>query len=135
MTTVVDASLVVAALVDSGPDGEWASQELAGAALAAPHLLMVEVANILRRAALAREVSDDSAALAHADLLDLRIELFPYEPVAARAWELRTTVTACDAWYVALAESLDAPLATLDRKLSRAAGPRCKFRLPSRRRA
>jgi predicted nucleic acid-binding protein len=49
--------------------------------------------------------------------------------VAARVWELRRSITAYDACYVALAEQLRAPLATLDRKLSRASGPRCAFLL------
>ena len=49
---------------------------------------------------------------------------------ADRVWELRSTVTAYDAWYVALAETLDATLATLDEKLSRATGPRCAFVVP-----
>jgi predicted nucleic acid-binding protein len=130
MIRVVDASVIVAALVDSGSDGVWAEAELVTGPLAAPHLLPVEVANILRRAVRAKALSAELGALAHADLLQLRIELFPYEPVANRVWELRDTVTAYDAWYVALAERLAAPLLTLDRKLSRAAGARCKFRLP-----
>src|SRR5262245_52159657 len=134
MTLVVDASVVVAALIDDGADGRWSEQLLVSEPLAAPHLLMVEAANILRRATIARELSDDTAALAHADLLQLRVELFPYDVVAERAWELRKTVTAYDAWYVALAESLGAPLATLDRKLTRASGPRCEFQLPPRQR-
>jgi predicted nucleic acid-binding protein len=129
---VVDASVVVAALVDSGPDGQWSEHELGTEPLAAPHLLLVEVANILRRAARTRQISEDVAALAHLDLVQLRVELFPYELVAARVWELRSNVTAYDAWYVALAEMLDAPLATLDRKLSRASGPRCVFKVPPR---
>ena len=132
MTLVVDASLVVAALVDGGAEGAWAEEVLASDPLAAPHLLLVEVANILRRATQARQISEDSATLAHSDLLQLRVELFPYEPVAARVWELRSSVTAYDAWYVALAETLDSPLATLDRKLGRASGPRCTFKLPPR---
>jgi predicted nucleic acid-binding protein len=130
VTVVVDASVVVAALVDNGRDGRWAESILVGAQLAAPHLMPAEVANILRRAALAREISHEIASLAHGDLLDLRIELFPYEPFATRAWELRANATAYDAWYVALAESLAAPLATLDRKLARATGTRCTFHLP-----
>ena len=132
MTLVIDASVVVAALVDGGSEGQWAEQELVMEPLAAPHLLLVEPPNILRRAALARQISEDTASLAHADLLQLRVELFPYDLVAARVWELRGTITAYDAWYVALAESLHAPLATLDRKLSRASGPRCAFKLPPR---
>lgn len=133
MTLVVDASLVVAALVDGGRTGQWAEFALASEPLAAPHLMPVEVANILRRAVLARDITDDVAALAHADLLLLRVELFPYATVAPRAWELRANLTAYDACYVALAEALNAPLATLDGKLARAPGPRCKFQTPPRK--
>ena len=127
---VVDAAFVVAALVDAGRDGTWADALLDGDALAAPHLMPVEVANILRRAVASDELTADAASLAHADLLALRIELFPYAPFASRVWELRDNVTCYDAWYVALAETLDAPLATLDVRLSRATGPRCRFQLP-----
>lgn len=74
----------------------------------------VEVANILRRAARAGDISEGVAALAHTDLADLRADLFPDLPFADRVWELRRNLTACDARYVALAEGLDAELATLD---------------------
>jgi predicted nucleic acid-binding protein len=127
VTAVVDASVVVAALIDDGPAGRWAEELLASTPLAAPHLMPVEAANILRRAALAGDVSDDIASLAQADLLALVVELFPYDVLADRIWELRSAVTAYDGWYVALAESLKAPLATLDGRLTRAPGPRCSF--------
>jgi predicted nucleic acid-binding protein len=127
VTLVVDASLVVAALVDSGPDGRWAEEVLRSDGLAAPHLLPVETANVLRRAASAGQISDDVASLAHSDLADLRVEYVGYEPVAARIWDLRHNLSAYDAWYVAVAETLDAPLATLDRRLAAAPGPRCRF--------
>lgn len=130
MTLVLDSSLVVAALVDSGQVGTWADHVLATDDLAAPHLMPVEVANVLRRAAAAGEITADTAALAHADLLSLRVELFAYEPFAARVWELRANVTAYDGWYVALAESLGAKLATLDLRLVKATGPRCDFTSP-----
>jgi len=130
LTIVLDASLVVAALVDGGSDGAWADRVLASDDLAAPHLLPVEVANILRRALLSGEISADTASLAHADLLALRVALFPYEPFAERVWELRSNLTAYDAWYVAVAEAISAPLATLDVKLSRATGPSCAFVVP-----
>ena len=130
MTVVVDASAVVAALVDSGPDGRWAGKELIREGLVAPHLMPVEVANILRRAVLAGDLSVDTAALAHEDLVQLRVELFPYEPHARRVWQLRENLTAYDAWYVALAETLGAPLITLDHRFARVHGPRCDFRLP-----
>jgi predicted nucleic acid-binding protein len=127
VTAVVDASVVVAALIDDGPAGRWAEELVASTPLAAPHLMPVEAADILRRAALAGDVSDDVASLGHADLLALAVELFPYDVLADRIWELRGAVTAYDGWYVALAESLKAPLATLDRRLTRAPGPRCSF--------
>jgi predicted nucleic acid-binding protein len=131
VTLVVDASVVVAALVDTSADGRWAEEILLSDHLAAPHLLPVEVGNILRRLALHGEVSEDAASLAHADLLDLRVTLFPYVLDAWRTWELRHNLSAYDAWYVALAESLDTELATLDTRLARAPGPRCAFKVPA----
>ena len=131
MTVVLDASVVVSALVDDGEVGAWSEDVLHDPSLTAPHQLPVEVANILRRAAASGDVAPEIASLAHADLLDLRIELFAYAPLADRVWELRENVTTYDAWYVALAERLDAPLATLDPRLVRATGPRCEFLVPS----
>jgi len=127
---VVDASVVVAALVDPSPAGVWAERVLMSAPLAAPHLLTAGAANILRRLSRAGHIPADTAALAYADLAELRVALFPYEPVAERVWALRETVTAYDAWYVALAEELGAPLATLDAKLATAPGPTCAFLQP-----
>jgi predicted nucleic acid-binding protein len=127
VTLVVDASLVVEALIDSGREGAWAREVLASDSLAAPHLMTVEAANILRRAAAAGLVSQDSASLAHADLVKLPVELFSYELFASRVWELRFNLTAYDAWYVALAETLDTTLATLDQRLARAPGALCGF--------
>jgi predicted nucleic acid-binding protein len=131
LTLVVDASVVVAALIDDGPAGRWAEARLGSTDLAAPQLMPVEVANILRRSELAGDVAPEVAALAHGDLLDLPIELFPYEPFAGRVWELRATVTAYDGWYIAVAESLSAELATLDQRLARASGPDCRFVTPA----
>ena len=131
MTTVVDASVITAALIDSGPLGAWAETVLTGP-LAAPHLMQVETANILRRMAQIGDISADIASIAHNELLGLRTELFPYVPFGNRIWELRANITAYDAWYVALAEELNAPLATLDIKLSRAPGTTCRFLIPPR---
>ena len=55
------------------------------------------------------------------------MELFPYASFAERIWALRQNVTCYDAWYVAVAEALSAPLATLDNRLAKASGPRCQF--------
>jgi len=131
VTLVLDSSVVVAALLDQGRMGQWAEALLVSGPLAAPHLLPVEVANVLRRSVLTGEVTADVASLAHDDLASLRLELFPYQLCALRVWELRPSITAYDAWYVALAETLGARLATLDYRLSRAPGVRCEFVLPS----
>lgn len=72
----------------------------------------------------------DQAAQAHADLLDLSIEMWPYEPLAQRAWELRGNLSIYDAAYVALAELLDVTLVTLDRRMASAPGPRCVMATP-----
>ena len=77
MTIVVDASVVVAALIDQGPLGRWAEAILLSGPLAAPHLMPVEAANVLRRSALAGDITGDVASLAHEDLLSLRLDLFP----------------------------------------------------------
>ena len=130
MTVVVDASVVAAALLDSGPVGTWAEAVLVAGPLIAPHLMPAEVANVLRRAVLAADVSPEAAGLAYADLIELPVQLLPFEPFAARVWALRNTVTAYDAWYVALAESFGAELATLDSRLARASGPGCAFLTP-----
>lgn len=127
---VCDASAMVAVLLDSGPDGIWATAALAGAALVAPSLLPYEVANVIRRHAESGATSSDQAAQAHADLLDLAIEYWPYETIAGRAWELRSALTAYDASYVALAEMIDAPLVTLDRRIAGASGTRCRIETP-----
>lgn len=125
MTAVPDSSVVVAALVDGGDTGAWALERLSERPLAAPALLPAEVTNVLRRLVSAHVVSADVAALAHADLHDLDVELLDFDPVSDRVWQLRHTVTAYDAWYVAVAESVDGPLLTLDRRLVTATGPRC----------
>jgi predicted nucleic acid-binding protein len=131
VTIVVDASVVVAALVDGGADGGWARDGLRSAVLAAPAHLQVEVSNVLRRAVLTGRLGRDAAALAHRDLAQMSVTVFPFEVLAERVWELHSTVTAYDAAYVALAEELDAPLWTLDRRLAAASGPRCAFQTPA----
>lgn len=131
MSAVIDASVVVAATVDSGRVGAWAEKLVREGPLVAPQLILVEATNILRRLELAAELSALEAASAHRDLLCLDLELVPFAPFAERVWELRKNVTSYDAWYVAVAERLGLPLATLDQRLARATGPACRFLLPS----
>ncbi len=130
MTLVVDASAAAAGLADEGPDGEWARTTMAADRLVAPCHLYVEVSSVLRRAVLTKRISKDVAVLAHEELTHLQVRSFDFAPLAARVWTLHPNVTAYDAAYVALAEELDLPLVTLDRRLSRAVGPTCRFVTP-----
>ena len=130
MSAVADASVLVAATVDAGPHGLWAEETLARGPLFGPELILVEAINILRRLERAKKITTLEATVAHRDHLRLDIELLPFSPFAERIWQLRHTLTSYDAWYVAVAEATDLPLATLDRRLSRAQGPRCEFRVP-----
>lgn len=127
---VCDASALVALLLDSGPDGTWVVNAVTDVDLAAPSLIDWEAANLIRRHQLAGLVSTDQAAQAHADLLDLMIERWPYELLAQRAWQLRVNLTIYDASYAALAKLLKAPLITLDRQIARAAGITCDVLTP-----
>ena len=130
MTIVVDASTVVSALVDTGPDGQWAEQLLQNSEIVAPSLLQVECTNVLRRLTTSGKIIDLDASMAHRDLMHLPITLFPFEPFAERVWTLRNNLSSYDAWYVAVAESLNVPLATLDTRLTNAPGLGCKFISP-----
>jgi predicted nucleic acid-binding protein len=127
---VCDASALVALLLDAGPDGRWVTDQLSDADLAAPSLVAYETANIIRRHELAAQISSDQAAQAHADLLDLPIEHWPYELLAPRAWQLRHHLSSYDASYVALAELTSTTLVTLDRHLAAAPGLNCPVRTP-----
>jgi len=127
---VCDASALVALLLDSGRDGQWAGAALSGSTLIAPSLVAFEAANVIRRHELAGLVSTDQAAQAHADLLDLAIEHWPYELLATRSWQLRPNLTVYDAAHVALAELTGSTLATLDRRIGRAPGLRCPVITP-----
>lgn len=127
---VCDASAIVALLLDSGPDGRWATSELSDAQLLAPSLITFEAANIMRRHELAGLVTADQAAQAHVDLIDLTIEQWPYELLCKRAWELRQNLSIYDGSYAALAELTNTALVTLDKRISGAPGLRCTVTTP-----
>ena len=130
MTAVIDASVLVAAVTDAGVNGTWARGVLADGHPVAPQLVSVEATNVLRRLERARQLTRLEATAAQRDLLRLDLVLVAFAPFAERVWELRKTLTSYDAWYVAVAETSELPLATLDRRLSRAAGTSCQFLLP-----
>lgn len=124
---VVDASVVATALGDDGVDGRRTRERLAGERLAAPELLDLEVASAFRRLCAAGRLTVERAEAAVSDLHDLRVERVPHRVLVARCWELRQNVTVYDAVYIALAERLDVPLLTADRRLIGAPGARCTF--------
>jgi len=91
-----------------------------GESLHAPHLLDVEVAQVLRRYAAAGELSPERGSEALADLADFPLHRYSHDVFLSRIWELRQNVTAYDAAYLALAEALAAPLVTCDARLASA---------------
>ncbi|MFT4035810.1 MAG: type II toxin-antitoxin system VapC family toxin [Patulibacter sp.] len=126
---VVDASVLIVALADDGQAGDAARQRLRGETLAAPELIDLEVTSVLRRKERAGSLPQRRAALALADLADLPIERAAHRALLPRCWELHSNLTVYDAAYVALAELLDAPLLTGDRRLARAPGIGCRVEL------
>ncbi len=121
---VVDASVVVSALLVDRPEGEAARQALRSEAAHAPHLLDVEVTSAVRRWVLAGRLGVEEARSSIRDLADLAVSRHGHEPLLDRVLELRDAVSAYDGTYVALAELLGATMVTGDRRLSRAPGVR-----------
>ncbi len=128
---VVDASCL-AEVVLAGPDAEPVRERLAeDSEQAAPHLVDAEVLAVIRRALLRGELDGTAADQAVEDLGSWPATRVDHRPLLRRAWQLRDSVSAPDALYVALAEALDATLLTLDGRLARAGGPRCLVDVPT----
>src|SRR5215470_4949759 len=127
---VLDASVVVDALVVSGRPGELGRAELRKLnELQVPAIFTAEATSALRGLVHRGQLSPIRAATALTEILSIRTLSYPFEPLARRAWELRDSVTMYDAWYVALAERLETALVTADRRLADAPGLRCPVRL------
>ena len=95
--------------------------------LAAPHIIDVEVSGLIREHALRSRLDPTAARIAVAAVRARPGLRFPHQPLLGRGWSLRANVRGWDAMYVALAESLDVPLMTTDRRLASAPGPTCPF--------
>jgi len=126
---VVDASVLVTALVDDGPDGRGVRDRLHSADLAAPAHLDVEFLPALRGLVRSTQTSPQRADRAIAHLVRMPQQRFELPAVASRTWQLRDNLTPYDAAYVALAELLSASLVTSDAHPARATGPRCIIEL------
>jgi len=120
---VLDASAVVDWLLLT-PEGQQIDRRIfsSSESLHAPHLLDIEVAQVMRRLRRDRAISAQRAGEAMQDLLDARIARYPHTLVLPRVWQLRYNLSAYDAAYVALAETLNAQLITRDSRLASTPG-------------
>jgi predicted nucleic acid-binding protein len=120
-------------VLDASATIEWLLQTTVGARVEArvfshvetlhvPHLLDVEVGQVLRRFVAKGAITASRGDQALEDLLDLSMTRYPHDVLLGRAWQLRNILTVYDAAYVALAEALGAPLVTCDRKMASARG-------------
>ena len=125
MPLVVDASGVLRLLLHTGATGTTVGAAVAGQDLHAPHLLDVEVASGLRRLVAAQAVTAGRAAAALSDLAALGVDRYPHVHLLSRIWQLRANLSAYDACYAALAETLQCRLLTSDHGLATDSGPRC----------
>jgi predicted nucleic acid-binding protein len=127
---VVDSSVVLEILLQT-PASATLTERLfsAGETMHAPHLLDVEVVQVLRRYSALGSLDDRRGAQALSDLVDWPIRRYPHSFMLERIWALRANLTAYDAAYVALAELLDAPLLTRDGKIAGAPGHQAHIEL------
>lgn len=120
---VLDASAAVELVLQTSRAERVAARALHPAQrIHAPHLIDIEVAQVLRRLVCAKELTPARAGLALSDFADLVLQRHPHRPFISRIWGLRTSMSAYDAAYVALAEALGAPMLTCDEKLARVHG-------------
>lgn len=130
MMQVADASVIAGLLLeDEGEARDWCRKRVREASLVAPHLLLFEVVNIIRRkvahGALGRVMADQALRW----LMTAPVELVPFDLLAERTWTLKDNLTTYDASYVAAAERFECRFVTLDRKIAGAPDIRCEVLL------
>lgn len=127
---VLDASAAVDWLLQT-PAGQRVEQRIysRNESLHAPHLLDLEVTQVLRRLVREAMIPARRADVAVGDLLDLRIARYPHFVLLPRIWQYRHNLSAYDAAYVALAEKLGAPLITRDSRLASSSGHAARVEL------
>ena len=120
---VIDSSAVLEVLLRSQTGLKFEKRIFSPReSLFAPHLLDLEVVQVLRRYCTSGEIDSERGKEAIEDLNDIPINRYPHDIFLHRVWELRHNMTAYDAAYVALAETLAAPLLTRDAHLASAPG-------------
>jgi predicted nucleic acid-binding protein len=127
---VVDASAIVETLFGTSAGRSINDILFApGEALCAPHLIDIEVTHVLRRFARDGDIASERCRLALDDFANLTISRHAHDFLLPRIWQLRNNLSAYDAAYVSLAEALDAPLVTCDRRLAKATGHNARIEL------
>ncbi len=121
---VIDASALLELLLRTARAEKVESHFARCKIFCVPHLVDLEVAQVLRRYCASGELSPERAHQALDDLRDLNLKRYPHQSHLDRIWELRQNVTAYDAVYLALAEALSLPLLTSDARLERVPGHR-----------
>lgn len=122
---IVDASCLYEVVADTARANDVRERLASDTDHAAPSVIDAEVISVIRRDHLSGRLDPTSAGQAVEDLRDWPGERFAHQPLLDRVWELRGSVRAWDAFYVALAEVMGATLVTSDLRLATAAGPRC----------
>lgn len=123
---VLDASAAIEMLLLTAK-GNAVYARIGKETLHAPHLLDLEIAQVLRRAISSKQVTEQRASAALADWLNFSLNRYDHDLLLHRVWALRKNVTAYDAAYLALAEILGAPLVTCDLRLAKAPGHKAKI--------
>jgi predicted nucleic acid-binding protein len=125
---VIDASAALELLLQGSSSDALAIRAFTDdQSLHAPHLIDLEVLQVLRRHVFAGHMTGDHGAALLETWRTFPVHRHSHELLARRIWDLRTSLTAYDAAYVALSELMNAPLITTDTKLARAHGHRARI--------
>ena len=129
---VLDSSAAVDLLFRREPESDWVGEQLDSAnwRIQAPHLIDVEVLSVVRDRVLRERITAEDGRGLIARMTRFPLLRYPHVALLERAWELHPAITVSDAVFVALAEALDLPLVTTDRRLALAPGPRIPILAP-----
>ncbi len=128
-TVVLDASAVIETLVTWTSKGDVVADRIRDCSVIAPAMFAFEVTNVIRRWLSARRLSPEAAELAWIGLNELDVELWQWATIADRVWQLKGSLSAYDASYIALTEVMDCPLVTTDARLAAMVPPTCQVEL------
>jgi predicted nucleic acid-binding protein len=122
---IVDASCLYEVVADTARADDVRARLALDSEHAAPSVVDAEVVSVIRRDHVRGLLDATAADQAVEDLREWPGERFGHRPLLGRVWELKGSLRTWDAFYVALAEALQATLITADARLARAPGPRC----------